>query len=146
MIMRNQFLLFYSCFALSLYIIKAQETVPASDSSPVHPTDTKDTTHYGQALSILLVTSPYPGHLYPIIALGEELVKRGHNVTLCATVMKGSDLLPALPHSYGINFISAGPDLLTQATYVDWIRGFQNDCVMLPSMPSFVAQLGWRVS
>ena len=59
--------------------------------------------------NILLVTSPAPGHVYPITALGEELVKRGHNVTLCATVMEGSDLLPALPHSYGIKFISAGP-------------------------------------
>ena len=68
-------------------------------------------------LSVLLATGFFPGHLYPITALGEELVKRGHNVTLCATVMEGSDILPALPHSYGINFISAGPDNLTQADY-----------------------------
>ena len=68
-------------------------------------------------LSILLTTGFFPGHLYPITALGEELVRRGHNVSLCATVMEGSHLLPDLPHSYGINFISAGEDNLTQADY-----------------------------
>ncbi len=144
--LRNRFLLWCCCFALTLWIIKGQETVPASDPNSVCLTDTKDTTHPGQALSILLVTSPYPGHIYPITALGEELVKRGHNVTLCATVMEGSDLLPALPHSYGINFISAGPDLLTQTNYTNWIRGFQNDSVMLLGMSNFIAQLGWRVT
>ena len=78
-------------------------------------------------LSVLLVTGFFPGHLYPITALGEELVKRGHNVTLCATVMEGSNLLPDLPKSYGINFVSAGPDNLTQADYDDTVkRGFQN--------------------
>ena len=77
-------------------------------------------------LSVLLATGFWPGHLYPITALGEELVKRGHNVTLCATVMEGSDLLPALPHSYGINFISAGPDNLTQKSYSEAIKGLHS--------------------
>ena len=77
-------------------------------------------------LSILLATGFWPGHLYPITALGEELVKRGHNVTLCATVMEGSDLLPHLPHSYGINFVSAGSDNLTQKSYDEAIKGLHN--------------------
>ena len=33
-------------------------------------------------LSVLLVASPYPGHVIPFLALGEELVGRGHKVTL----------------------------------------------------------------
>ena len=77
-------------------------------------------------LSVLLATGFWPGHLYPITALGEELVKRGHNVTLCATVMEGSNLLPDLPESYGINFVSAGPDNLTQADYDDVMKGLQS--------------------
>ena len=33
-------------------------------------------------LSVLLVAGPYGGHIMPSLALGEELVRRGHNVTL----------------------------------------------------------------
>jgi hypothetical protein len=83
-----------------------------------------------------MVTGYFPGHLYPITALGEELVKRGHNVSLCATVMEGSDLLPDLPHSYGINFISAGPDNLTQAAYERIVRGFDQSVTNLSRMIS----------
>ena len=107
-------------------------------------TSTNETTTNTQ--SILLVTSPAPGHLYPITALGEELVKRGHNVTLCATVMEGSDLLPALPHSYGINFISAGPDILTHAGYINMVRGFENNSAIVSDIPNFVSQLVWLVT
>ena len=34
-------------------------------------------------LTVLLVSVPAAGHLSPLLALGEELVRRGHNVTLC---------------------------------------------------------------
>ena len=77
-------------------------------------------------LSVLLATGFWPGHLYPIISLGEELVSRGHNVTLCATVMEGSDLLPALPETYGIKFVSAGFDNLTQKDYDEAIKGLHD--------------------
>ena len=33
-------------------------------------------------LSVLLVPFAFPGHLIPMAALGEELTRRGHNVTL----------------------------------------------------------------
>ena len=33
-------------------------------------------------LSILLITSPFAGHATPCLALGEELARRGHNVTV----------------------------------------------------------------
>ena len=83
-------------------------------------------TQDGRRLSVLLATGFWPGHLYPITALGEELVKRGHNVTLCATVMEGSNLLPDLPESYGINFVSAGSDNLTQKSYDDAMNGLHS--------------------
>ena len=107
------FLVFCGCCAVHF---------SAADSS--HPQKNhEDGVALKKDLSVLLATGFFPGHLYPITALGEELVKRGHNVSLCATVMEGSDLLPALPHSYGINFISAGPDNLTQADYDRVIKG-----------------------
>ena len=37
-------------------------------------------------LSVLMLSFPFAGHLGPTIALGEELVRRGHNVTLCTIV------------------------------------------------------------
>ena len=97
------------------------ESVSSSASQPV-------AVDHGvsRRLSVLLATGFWPGHLYPIIALGEELVKRGHSVSLCATVMEGSNLLPDLPQSYGINFISAGPDNLTQKSYTDAMRALRS--------------------
>ena len=102
--------------------------------------DSDDKTH----LSVLLVTGFWPGHLYPITALGEELVKRGHNVSLCATVMEGSNLLPDLPQSYGINFISAGSDNLTQTDYDNTVKtGFQN--ASFSDIWKFFAKAKWPV-
>ena len=34
-------------------------------------------------LNVLLLSVPSTGHLSPVLALGEELVRRGHDVTLC---------------------------------------------------------------
>ena len=70
-------------------------------------------------LKVLLINGYFPGHLFPIVALGEELVRRGHDVTLCSTVMEGSNLLPRLPQSVGVKFLSAGADNLTQKGYDD---------------------------
>ena len=36
-------------------------------------------------LTVLLVSAPSAGHLSPLLALGEELVRRGYDVTLCVT-------------------------------------------------------------
>ena len=65
-------------------------------------------------LSVLMTVSFFPGHLFAMIALGEELVKRGHNVTLVTTEMEGARLLPGLPESVGIHFISAGYSMTRQ--------------------------------
>ena len=64
-------------------------------------------------LNILLLNGLFAGHLFPLVSLGEELVSRGHNVSLCSTVMEGSRLLPSLPESVGIKFLNAGLDVIT---------------------------------
>ena len=64
-------------------------------------------------------------------------------MTLCATVMEGSDLLPHLPHSYGINFISAGPDNLTQADYDRIIKHGGLENASLSEIWEFLAKAKW---
>ena len=59
------------CFFVSLAI-----AVQGTKSS--HVKDLSSTSHF----SILLVSPPFSGHVIPFLALGGELVKRGHNVTL----------------------------------------------------------------
>ena len=60
----------------------------------------------GRKLSVLLVASMFIGHLFPLTALGEELVRRGHKVAMLGPVMEGTTFpLPQLPESVGIEFI-----------------------------------------
>ena len=75
-------------------------------------------------LNILIVTAFFPGHLFPLVSLGETLVKRGHNVSLCTTVMAGSKLLPGLAERVGLKFVKAGDDNLSQHAYEALIREF----------------------
>ncbi len=63
-----------------------------------------------KSVSVLLVNGLYTGHLLPLLNLGEELVRRGHTVTLVANVLNGSHTYPDLPEQVGIKFISAGYD------------------------------------
>ena len=71
--------------------------------------------HEGQAekrepLSVLLLSIPLLGHVFPLLALGEELVRRGHSVSLCTTVVKGVPNKQAeMAKRVGIGFIDAGP-------------------------------------
>ena len=57
-------------------------------------------------LSVLLIASFFTGHQLPLIALGEELVRRGHHVTMMGPVIEGSSVLPDLPEKVGIRFIT----------------------------------------
>ena len=68
-------------------------------------------------LSVLIVTLPVPGHVTPAATLGEELVRRGHNVTLCTTAMEGSNIAQKKAKEAGINFMSAGQDFMTYSEY-----------------------------
>ena len=44
-----------------------------------------NSTNTVQSLNVLFVSVPLPGHINPLLSLGEELVRRGHNVTFCST-------------------------------------------------------------
>jgi len=57
-------------------------------SAGTNETSIAEKEHY----SVLMVSMPYAGHLLPMTALGEELARRGHNVTLYSAMMEGSDL------------------------------------------------------
>ena len=63
-----------------------------------------------RSISVLLVNGLYTGHLFPLVSLGAELVKRGHKVALIANVLNGSHIYPDFPERVGIEFISAGHD------------------------------------
>ena len=59
-------------------------------------------------LSVLLASGMFPAHVFPLVALGQELLARGHRVALLSLEYKGSKVIPDLPKSAGIEFISAG--------------------------------------
>jgi len=61
----------------------------------------------GRRLSILILAPPFSGHLSPPTALGEELVRRGHNVTLCTLTVQWSDKVRKTVERAGINFLGA---------------------------------------
>lgn len=65
-------------------------------------------------LSVLLISGPFVGHLASLVAVGEELVSRGHSVTLFTTEVRGSNVIPQLPERVGIKFLSAGVDAFSR--------------------------------
>ena len=71
------FKLLADCSTVAEGTLSQQAQAPADDAN----------TGPATSLSVLLVTYPYPGHLIPTATLGEELVRRGHNVSLCTTIL-----------------------------------------------------------
>ena len=59
-----------------------------------------------RSVSVLLVTPPLCGHAHRLLALGENLVQRGHNVTLCTTM--NWERIDTKAISRGMNFLNAG--------------------------------------
>ena len=107
------------CFLLVLVGSKGVEnSIAAADNKD----DSDLTSPERKALSLLLVGGIQPGHIAPLVKLGHELVKRGHNVSLCSPEMEGSDLLPHLPESVGINFISTGRSVFTNDNFENMVR------------------------
>lgn len=60
----------------------------------------------GPRLSVLLVASVFTSHQLTLVALGEELVRRGHRVTFMAPIVEGSSILPDFTKRAGIDFIA----------------------------------------
>lgn len=67
-----------------------------------------------QSLSVLIVACFATGHQIPVLAVGEELARRGHNVTFFTTEIEGSNTVPHLPERLGMRFLSAGRDYFTR--------------------------------
>ena len=72
-----------------------------------------------RTLSILLASLSLTGHITPAVALGEELVRRGHQVTLCTTELEGKDLAKKKTDEAGIKLVSAGPAFMSYKEYID---------------------------
>jgi len=60
--------------------------------------------------TVLLVNGLYTSHLMSLVNLGEELVRRGHEVTLVANSLNGSNIYPDIAEKVGIRFVSSGYD------------------------------------
>ena len=59
-------------------------------------------------LSVLIASFPAAGHITPSANLGEELVRRGHSVTLCTLETKGTQLARKRAEMGGMTYSSAG--------------------------------------
>ena len=123
----------FLAFSLNISLNEGLQSVASSDASTPAGPEGSDGRYKPDGigrnekpLSILMLSTYFPGHLYSTVTLGAELVKRGHNVTLCATVTEGSNLLPDLPELYGINFVGADSDTYTQDDLTSFVKGFQN--------------------
>jgi len=63
----------------------------------------------GRRLSILILAPPFSAHLSPSTVLGEELVRRGHNVTVCTLTVQRSDTLRNMVERAGMKFLGVAP-------------------------------------
>lgn len=59
-------------------------------------------------LSVLLLSSIYTGHLMTLVSIGEELMQRGHKVTLVTSVLNGSHTNLEVLERVGVKFVSSG--------------------------------------
>ena len=65
-------------------------------------------------LNILLMAVPASGHVNPLLALGEELTRRGHNVTLCLpNNEKFSEKMTEKAAQSGVKFIATGKSVMS---------------------------------
>ena len=97
-------------------LLRADEGAGGRDDTvtPVPDSGASET----KPISVLILNGFFVGHLFPLVSLGEELVKRGHNVTLCSTVMEGTRWHSGeVAGTVGMNFLSAGPDDMSQEDF-----------------------------
>ena len=143
-----------SCFiCVCAKLVRAEvDTVNGSGHSEQHgdvdvPTDT-------DRLTVLLVSFPAAGHLSPVLALGEELVRRGHNVTLCVpNDTKFTESIRDKVAKVGVKFITTGQsrfDTLKGVNVAKSLSGvsiftsvLENEVeIILKFMNSFIEQNG----
>ena len=73
----------------------------------------------GKSLSVMITAFPAAGHITPAANLGEELVRRGHTVTLCTMDVEGSDLPKKKAEAAGMKYLSAGNASFSVARMLD---------------------------
>ena len=60
-----------------------------------------------KTLNVIVVALPASGHMSPLLAVGEELVRRGHNVTFITTTSDTENKTMEVK-SLGMTYTSAG--------------------------------------
>ena len=91
---------------LFAYYLVSLSSSDNSLPSTKRPSFNKDK-HNDTKLSILFLHSTYPAHFFPLVALGAELVSRGHRVTTMGPTTEGYEHLPTLAKSNGMEYITA---------------------------------------
>ena len=143
----------YICVCVQIKQVRAEvDTVNGSGHSEQRgdldvPTDT-------DRLTVLLVSIPAAGHLSPVLALGEELVRRGHNVTLCVpNDAKFTESIRDKVAKVGVKFIATGQSRFETLKGVNVVRSLsgvsiftsvlENEAeIILNFMDSFIEQNG----
>lgn len=101
----------------------------------------------GKNLSILLVATWLSGHQMHLLAVGEELVRRGHRVAFLTTEVSGSNIIPHVPLELGMEFISGGPDPRSKPEYEREVYNLMGQSVLgqrlsvMPMMQEHLFQL-----
>jgi glucuronosyltransferase len=76
-------------------------------------------------MSVLLIHSMYPSHFFPLVSLGEELLRRGHRVASLGVSIEGYEHIPRLITSSGIQFINCAN--ISKDIFMDYIHSTQFD-------------------
>ena len=101
-----------SAIFLWVYVLCIPNCIAIAYESTRHPqSEERETTT--RPLSVLLVVPPFAGHLMPFTALGEELVGRGHNVTVATSLVRDSDLVTKTVEKSGFHLWSIGEFFIT---------------------------------
>ena len=130
--MKYTVLVVLGCFISFSYSLNENEAdvhVAQREESPEYERGSK------KVISVLVVSPPEAGHVIKMAAIGEALVRRGHNVTLCSTEREGiADRPKRLAERTGMTFLSAGPDPLSADEHLEIHRelskSFPNGAVM----------------
>ena len=86
------------------------------DQVPFEAFDNEKNPVSADSLNVLLLSVPSMGHLNPLLALGEELGRRGHNVTLCLpNESKFSERIRDRVTQAGIKFVATGQSIFKTA-------------------------------
>lgn len=77
-------------------------------------------------VSVLLVAPPFAGHVIPFLALGEELVQRGHNVTLISAPW---DFVEKRMAKSNINLLSIGEGFFSAEKAAEMVTKTANSAI-----------------